>query len=79
MKVIKSATLEALEAISVDVEASFMKGLPAFSIVGLITTAISESRDRVKSALLCNEFKFPPKKITINLSPSNIFYAMLNS
>ena len=72
MKVIKSATLEALEAISVDVEASFMKGLPAFSIVGLITTAISESRDRVKSALLCNEFKFPPKKITINLSPSNI-------
>lgn len=72
MKVIKSATLEAMEAISVDVEASFIKGLPAFSIVGLITAAISESRDRVKSALLSNDFKFPPKKITINLSPSNI-------
>ena len=72
MKVIKSATLEAIEAIDVDVEASMTKGLPAFSIVGLITTAISESRDRVKSALLTNDFKFPPKKITINLSPSNI-------
>lgn len=72
MKMIKSATLESIEAIPVDVEASFVKGLPAFSIVGLITTAISESRDRVKSALLTNDFKFPPKKITINLSPSNI-------
>ena len=72
MKVIKSATLDAIEAIDVDVEASFVKGLPAFSIVGLITTEISESRDRVKSALLTNDYKFPPKKITINLSPSNI-------
>jgi len=31
-----------------------------------------ESRDRVKSALLINGFKFPPLKITINLSPSDI-------
>jgi magnesium chelatase family protein len=31
-----------------------------------------ESKDRVQSALLSNSFKFPPLKITINLSPSEI-------
>ncbi|ADG94068.1 Sigma 54 interacting domain protein [Arcobacter nitrofigilis DSM 7299] len=72
MKIIKSATLESLDAICVDVEATFTKGLPSFSIVGLASSAIQESKDRVKSALLTNDFKFPPKKITINLSPSDI-------
>jgi magnesium chelatase family protein len=38
----------------------------------MISTSISESKDRVKSALLTNGFKFPPLKITVNLSPSEI-------
>jgi magnesium chelatase family protein len=72
MKQLKCACLEGLDATSVDVEATFTKGLPSFSIVGLATSSIQESRDRIKSALLTNDFKFPPKKITINLSPSDI-------
>lgn len=72
MKVLKSACINSLEAISIDVEASFTKGLPSFSIVGLVSSSIQESRDRVKSALLSNDYKFPPKKITINLSPSDV-------
>ena len=72
MKKIKSATLDTIEAIDVDVEATFTKGLPSFTIVGMVNSSIQESRDRVKSALLTNEFKFPPKKITINLAPSEI-------
>ena len=72
MKTIKSATLESMDAVLVDVEATFTKGLPSFSIVGLPSSSIQESKDRVKSALLTNDFKFPPKKITINLSPSDI-------
>lgn len=72
MKIIKSATLESLDSIDVDVEATFTKGMPSFSIVGLASSSIQESKDRVKSALLTNDFKFPPKKITINLSPSDI-------
>jgi len=72
MKIINSATLQTIEAKSVDVEASFTNGLPSFTIVGLASNIIQESRDRVKSALLSNEFKFPAKKITINLSPSEI-------
>ncbi len=73
MKSIKSATFDGIvDAIEVDVEGSFTKGLPSFSIGGLVTTAIQESRDRVKSALLTNDYKFPPKKVIVNLSPSDI-------
>ena len=72
MKIIKSASLDTLDAISIDVESTFTRGLPTFTIVGMISTSISESKDRVKSALLTNGFKFPPLKITVNLSPSEI-------
>jgi len=72
MKVFKSASIENIEAINIDVESTFTKGLPSFTIVGLVSASISESKDRVKSALLTNDFKFPPLKITINLSPSEV-------
>lgn len=72
MKIIKSATLNDIEAKEVIVESTFTKGLPSFTIVGLAANSIQESKDRVKSSLLTNEFKFPPKKITINLAPSEI-------
>jgi len=72
MKSIKCASLDGIDAVSIDVESTFTKGLPSFSIGGMANTAILESKDRIKSALLTNEFKFPPKRITINLSPSEI-------
>lgn len=72
MKIIKSASLDSLEALIINVESTFTKGLPSFTIVGLISTSIQESKDRVKSALLMNDYKFPPLKITVNLSPSDI-------
>ena len=72
MKSLKCASLDGIDAVSIDVESTFTKGLPSFSIVGMANTAIQESKDRIKSSLLTNEFKFPPKRITINLSPSEI-------
>lgn len=72
MKQVKCASLQVVDSISTTVEATFTKGLPSFSIVGLANNSIQESKDRVKSALLVNDFKFPPLKITINLSPSDI-------
>lgn len=56
----------------VDVESAFIKALPGFNIVGLANTTIKESEIRVKAALLNYGFKFPPLKILINLSPSDI-------
>lgn len=72
MKTVKCATYEGLDAQVVHVESTLTKGLPSFSIVGMVSTAISEAKERVKSALLSNEFSFPPKRITINLSPSDV-------
>jgi len=72
VKLIKCATLDISEAKIVEVESSFVRALPGFSIVGLANTSIQESRDRVKSALLSLRYKFPPQKITINLSPSDL-------
>lgn len=72
MKKINCASLENQEALLVDVETTFTKGMPSFTIVGLVSTSISESKDRVKSALLMNNYKFPPLKIVVNLSPSEV-------
>jgi len=66
------ATLEGVNARVIEVEATFTKGLPGFSVVGLASNDIQESKERTKSALLTNEFVFPPLKITINLSPSDL-------
>ena len=66
------ASIDGLDAITVNIESTFTSGLPNFSIVGMGNAAIQESKDRIKSSLLVNDFKFPPKKITINLSPSEI-------
>ncbi|CAA6798949.1 MAG: MG(2+) CHELATASE FAMILY PROTEIN / ComM-related protein [uncultured Sulfurovum sp.] len=66
------ATLDGLSAKTIEVEATFTKGLPGFSVVGLVSSDIQEAKERVKSALLTNDFVFPPLKITINLSPSDI-------
>jgi len=74
MKKLKCATYEGLNAKVVDVELTLTKGLPSFSIVGSATALTAAgSNERIKSALLSNEYKFPPKRITINLAPSDDF------
>lgn len=72
MKQLLCATFEGIDAAPVEVQFSATKGLPAFTIVGMANTAIAESKERVKSALLSNAFTFPPKRLTINLAPSDI-------
>ncbi|NPA88274.1 MAG: YifB family Mg chelatase-like AAA ATPase [Epsilonproteobacteria bacterium] len=71
-KKINSATLDGFIAKKVEVESSFIRALPGFSIVGLGSQSIQEAKERVKSALLNNDFEFPPLKITISLSPSDL-------
>jgi len=66
------ATLEGVDARVVEVEATFTKGLPGFAIVGLASSDIQEAKERTKAALQTNGFVFPPLKITVNLSPSEL-------
>jgi magnesium chelatase family protein len=72
MKRLLCATLDANSAQSVEVESTFVRALPSFSITGLATQSIQESRDRIKAALGAIGYKFPSQKITVNLSPSDL-------
>lgn len=61
-----------MDAPRISVETHLANGLPAFNIVGLAETAVKESKDRVRSALMNSHFEFPQRKITINLAPADI-------
>ncbi len=61
-----------MQAPIVTVETHISKGIPGFSIVGLPETAVKESRDRVRSAIINSHFEFPSKKITVNLAPADL-------
>ena len=69
---VHSLGLVGLEASPIEIEVDIGGGLPQFSIVGLPDATVRESRDRVRSALKNTGFRFPPKKITVNLAPAGI-------
>jgi magnesium chelatase family protein len=68
----ESASIYGLECFPVQVEVDIFAGIPSFSVVGLPDTAIQESRDRVRSAISNSEFKFPLKRIVVNLAPADL-------
>ena len=61
-----------MQAPQVCVEVHLSNGLPAFNIVGLPETAVKESKDRVRSAIINSHFEFPNRRITVNLAPAEL-------
>ncbi|MGQ9602615.1 MAG: YifB family Mg chelatase-like AAA ATPase [bacterium] len=61
-----------IDGIPVEVEVDVTAGLPGFAIVGLPSTEVKESRDRVRSALKNSGYDFPAKRIVVNLAPANL-------
>ncbi|MEH6585067.1 MAG: YifB family Mg chelatase-like AAA ATPase [Halioglobus sp.] len=72
LSVVHSRALSGLSAPPVRVETHLSNGLPAFNIVGLPETAVRESKERVRSAILNSHFEFPDRRITINLAPADL-------
>ena len=72
LSVIYSRAMSGIQAPLVRVETHLSNGLPAFHIVGMPETAVRESKDRVRSALINSYFEFPDRRITINLSPADL-------
>lgn len=65
--------LSGVSAPSVTVEIHLGTGLPSFSLVGLLETSVKEAKERVRSAIINSNFKFPNnKRITVNLAPANL-------
>ncbi|MGL5439446.1 MAG: YifB family Mg chelatase-like AAA ATPase [Filifactoraceae bacterium] len=67
-----SCAVEGIEGYIVTVESDVAKGMNSFATVGLPDVTVKESKDRIKSAIINSDLKFPNKKIVINLSPSDV-------
>ncbi len=72
LAVVFSRAQTGIEAPEVSVEVHLSSGLPSLSIVGLPETAVKESKDHVRAALLNSYFDFPSQRLTINLAPADL-------
>ncbi len=72
LAVVYSRAQLGIEAPVVTVEVHLTNGLPGLSIVGLPETAVKESKDRVRSAIINAQFEYPLRRITVNLAPADL-------
>lgn len=61
-----------LSAPAVTAEVHVAGGIPAFNLVGLVETAVRESRERVRAAIQQCGIEWPSRKITVNLAPADL-------
>ena len=69
---VSTVAFEGIEARAVDVQVQVAPGLPAFAVVGLADKAVSEARERVRSALIASGLALPARRITVNLAPADL-------
>src|SRR5499433_4132777 len=69
---VSTVAFEGIEARAVDVQVQIVPGLPAFAIVGLPDKAVSEARERVRSALIASGLALPARRIIVNLAPADL-------
>ena len=60
-----------IDATKVTVEVNVSKGVN-FHLVGLPDSAVKESQQRIESAIRTNGFKWPGKKVIINMAPADV-------
>ena len=72
LAMVRTRTVVGVQAVPVEVEVHLANGLPSFSTVGLAESAVRESKDRVRGALINSGFEFPAKRITVNLAPADL-------
>ena len=69
---VSTVAFEGIEVRPVDVQVQVAPGMPAFTIVGLPDKAVSEARERVRSAMIASGLALPARRITINLAPADL-------
>lgn len=72
LAILFSRAQRGIDAPEVTIEVFLSGGLPTFSIVGMPETAVRESKDRVRAALLSSGFSFPQERITVSLGPADM-------
>ncbi|MCR4665273.1 MAG: YifB family Mg chelatase-like AAA ATPase [Paludibacteraceae bacterium] len=66
-----SAAVQGIRAEVVTIEMHAVPGVD-FVMVGLPDTAVKESRERIRSALLVNGFSLPVRQLTVNMAPADL-------
>ena len=72
LAIVYSRASVGVQAPLVTIEVHISNGKPAFVLVGLPEKTVKEAQDRVRSALLNAQFKYPAKRITVNLAPADL-------
>ena len=67
-----AVALRGLAGVIVQAEAVLTAGLSRFSLIGLPDTGLSESRDRVRAAVLNSQIAWPQASLTVSLAPASI-------
>ncbi|WP_435221508.1 YifB family Mg chelatase-like AAA ATPase [Streptomyces sp. Tue6028] len=67
-----AVALVGVEGVVVEVQADLEPGVAAFTLVGLPDKSLTESRDRVRAAVVNSGADWPQKKLTVGLSPASV-------
>ena len=67
-----TATTVGINAFKIEAEVDVINSLPNMSIVGLPDSAVSEAKERVRSAIKNSGFTFPTGRVVVNLAPADI-------
>ena len=67
-----SVALVGVEGVVVEVQADLEPGVAAFTLVGLPDKSLTESKDRVRAAVVNSGAEWPQKKLTVGLSPASV-------
>src|SRR6478752_10286416 len=72
--VVRVATVafEGVEARPIDVQVQVSNGNVGFTLVGLVDKAVTESKERVRSALIASGLALPARRVTVNLAPADM-------
>ncbi|UQX90009.1 YifB family Mg chelatase-like AAA ATPase [Jatrophihabitans telluris] len=68
----RSVALTGVRGVVIEIEVDIAAGLPGLSFTGLPDVAVSESRDRVRSAVVNSGFGWPAQRITVALLPADV-------
>ena len=69
---VTSVALVGIDPCPVRVEVHVAGGKAAFQLVGLPDTAVREAKERVRAAVLSSGYRFPSRRLTVNLAPAEI-------
>jgi magnesium chelatase family protein len=69
---VSGATLLGVDGVEVIVEVDLLRRLPCVVVVGLPSTSVRESAERVRSAILAAGFEFPRQRVVVSLGPADL-------